>query len=104
VAADVEEALELGDDGRWRLRYCRSAVVTGWSEMAAPPTSIARWPGSALVLEALRDGTTTEAAIEQMRGDLGPRLTHHTLDCGHVVYWEVFDEVVAQLRAFLLEA
>ena len=104
VAADVEEALELGDDGRWRLRYCRSAVVTGWSEMAAPPTSIAGWPGSALVLEALRDGTTTEAALEQLRGDLGSRLTHRTLDCGHVVYWEVFDEVVAELRSFLLEA
>jgi lipase len=104
VAADVEEALELGDDGRWRLRYCRSAVVTAWSEMAAPAASIAGYPGPALVLEALRDGTTTEAALDQLRADLGSRLVHQTLDCGHVVYWEVFDEVVAELRAFLLDS
>ena len=102
VAADVNVALEQSPDGRWRMRYCRSAVVTGWSEMAAPAASIAGWPGSALLLEALRDGTTTEAAVAQLRADLGSRLTHHTLDCGHVVYWEMFDEVVAELRAFLL--
>ena len=103
IAADLDVALQEGDDGRFRMRYCRSAVVTAWSEMAAPAASIAGWPGSALILEALRDGTTTEAALEQLRADLGARLTHHTLDCGHVVYWELFDEVVAELRAFLLD-
>lgn len=103
VEADMEDALEQGADGRWRLRYCRSAVVTAWSEMAAPPTSIAGYPGSTLVLEGLRDGTATPAALDQLRADLGSRLVHRTLDCGHVLYWELFDEVVTELRAYLLD-
>ena len=86
------------------------SVITVLRDASFSDEEIVEWlhrvddslPGSPI--EALRHGTTTEAALEQLRADLGSRLTHHTLDCGHVVYWEVFDEVVAELRAFLLDA
>ena len=33
--------------------------------------------------------------------DLGDRLTTVEIDCGHMVYWDAFDETVAALRDFL---
>ena len=73
---EQERAASPSFPGYRRLRYCRSAVVTAWSDMAAPPASIAGYPGSTLVLEALRDWTTTAAALDQLRADLGSRLVH----------------------------
>ena len=33
--------------------------------------------------------------------DLGDRLTTVEIDCGHMVYWDAFDETAAALRGFL---
>ena len=33
--------------------------------------------------------------------DLGDRLTTVELDCGHMVYWDAFEETAAALRGFL---
>jgi lipase len=101
VQADLDEALEQGGDGRWRLRYCRSAVVTAWSEMARDPASLGGFQGELLLVSALQDGTVTAALVEALRRDLGERLTEREIDAGHVIYWDAFDELVAMLRRVL---
>jgi lipase len=104
VAADLDEALEQGGDGRWRLRYCRSAVVTAWSEMARDPASLGGFQGELLLVSALQDGMVTDALVEALRRDLGERLTMREIEAGHVIYWDAFDELVAVLRPVLLSA
>ena len=61
VEADLDEALERGEDGRYRLRYCRSTVVTAWSEMARPPAALDGFGGELLLVPALHDGMVTAA-------------------------------------------
>lgn len=101
VAADLEEALEQGHDGRWRLRYCRSAVVTAWSEMARDPARLDGFAGELLLIPALQDGMVGQAVIDSLRRDLGDRLTVHGLEAGHMVYWDAFDELVSVLGSWL---
>jgi lipase len=101
VRADLEEALEQGEDGRWRLRYCRSTVVTAWSEMARDPVALGGFQGELLLVPALQDGMVGEHVVEWLRNELDERLTVHGIEAGHMVYWDAFDEVVALLRPFL---
>jgi lipase len=100
VEADFEEAVEQGEDGRWRLRFCRSTVVTAWSEMARVPVPLGAFQGQLLLVPALHDGMVGEHVTEWLRNDLGDRLTVQGLEAGHVVYWDAFDETVALLRPF----
>ena len=45
VVEDVADHLVLGEDGRFRFRYHRPAVVTGWGEVCHPlPTALERRP------------------------------------------------------------
>ena len=101
VDADLEEGLEQGEDGRWRLRFCRSTVVAAWSEMAEPPVCLAGFAGELLLVPALQDGMVGEGLIESLRRDLGDRLTVRGLEAGHMVYWDAFDELVALLREWV---
>ncbi len=100
VVADFEEAAEQGEDGRWRLRFCRSTVVTAWSEMARPTVPLGGFQGELLLVPALHDGMVGEHVVEWLRNDLGDRLAVQGLEAGHVVYWDAFDETVAVLRRF----
>lgn len=102
VAEDLDVILERGDDGGYRMRYCRSAVVAAWGEMARPAAALAGWGGAALLVAAMHDSTVSAELLAALRQDLGDRLEERLVDGGHVVYWDAFDDVVAALRAFLL--
>ena len=104
VRADVAEALEQGEDGRWRMRFCRSAAVTAWGEMTAPPVSLAGWPGELLLVTAARNDYVDDRHRAWLRGDLGDRFHEVALDCDHMVYWDAFDELVETIRPFLVRA
>jgi lipase len=98
AAADL---LERGEDGRWRMPYCRPAVITAWSEMAYPPASVAAFPGELLLLPAGREDVVGPHVVEALRADLGDRLTVQEMDAGHMVYWDAFEDTVGALRQFL---
>jgi lipase len=100
VEADYDQAVEQGEDGRWRLRFCRSTVVAAWSEMAREPVPLGGFQGELLLVPALHDGMVGEHVVEWLRNDLDSRLTVHGLEAGHVVYWDAFDETAAVLRRF----
>jgi lipase len=101
VEADLDEALERGEDGRYRLRYCRSTVVTAWSEMARPPAALHGFGGELLLVPALKDGMVGPALVDALERDLGDRLTVQGLEAGHMVYWDAFEETAALLRSWL---
>jgi lipase len=102
VDEDLETVLEEGGDGRFRMRYCRSAVVCAWGEMARPPASVAGWQGEALLVAAGQGSTVSDVLRRSLDEDLGDRLAQRTVNAGHIVYWGAFDDVVAAIRPFLL--
>ena len=104
VAANLDEMLERGSDGRWRFPFCRSAVIAAWSEMARDPASLDVFEGELLLIPALQDGMVGDNLIDALRQDLGDRLTIRGIEAGHVIYWDAFDELVGVLRPALIPA
>jgi lipase len=102
VDEDLAEALERGDDGRYRFRYVRSAAVTAWSEMARPPASLAGYPGEVLLIPALQEDMVGDPLRSSLQADLGGRLMERGIDGNHMLYWDSYDELVSVLRPFLL--
>lgn len=99
---ELPEHLRLGDDGRWRSRYSRAAVIAAYGEMAKPPpldrvaarTLLVRGGSSEVVPEPIVDivlETLHDCEIVTVPG-------------GHIVMWDAFDETADALLAFLQDA
>jgi lipase len=101
VDEDLATFLDEGPDGRWRLRFSRSAAVTAWSEMAGPVPSLAGYPGRVLLIPALRAGYVSERLRAALRRDLGERLREDPIDAGHMLFWDAPGELGSALRGFL---
>lgn len=100
VVEDIADHLLRGDDGRWRFRFHKPAVVTGWGEMSYPlPESLP--PVPTLLVVADRAGIVTGEAFAGLQRLLGDQLDVVHLDSGHMLYWERFDETAAAVTAFL---
>jgi lipase len=96
---ELPEQLRLMDDGRWRYRYARSAVIAAYGEMAKPPP-LAEVQAPALLIRALRSQVVPEAFADMCR-DLMPDCTVVTVPHGHIVMWEDFDETARLTLDFL---
>jgi lipase len=100
VAAEVADHLVEGDDGRYRFRFHRPAAITAWGEMcAALPAQVE--PRPALLVVATQAPFVTPAVEAGLAGLLGDHLATVRLDCGHLLYWERFDETAGAVRDFL---
>ncbi len=101
VREDLKEHLAEGDDGRFRLRFSRSAVIVGWSEMTRPPVSLREFPGELLLVVADSGGYVTPALRESLGADLGSRFTERTVRAGHMIWWDALEDTAAVVGAFL---
>ena len=90
------------DDGRYRYRYCQSAVVAAYGEMTRepPPFSAVRIPTllvlgetSYLPYDDLLDAHS--AALEDL-------LVVERIAAGHTVLWDALDDSTERLRDFLI--
>jgi lipase len=98
---DVKRHLYEAPDGRFRMRFHRGAAVAGWSEMARPTVSVAHARHPCLLLVAKQEEIVRPELRASLARDLGDRLTTVEIDCGHMLYWEAFDETASALRGFL---
>jgi lipase len=96
---DAREHLEAGPDGRLRFRFCRSAVVTAWSDMATPHPPAPRVP-TLLVLGA-QSWLVLDEQVEELRARLGELLQVATVPGGHTVFWDAFAETADAVDGFL---
>lgn len=96
---EVPEHLRLMDDGRWRYRYTRAAVVAAYGEMAKPPP-LAEVQAPTLLIRALGAEVVPEAFADMCR-DTMPDCTVVTVPNGHIVMWEAFDETAELTLSFL---
>ncbi|MGI5127696.1 alpha/beta fold hydrolase [Pseudonocardia sp. CA-107938] len=88
------------EDGRLRYRYCRSAVVTAWSEMARP--AVVPPPGiPTLIVPAKQADYVSPDWLDACRGAIGDALTVVEVDAGHMVYLERTADVAAAVGPFL---
>jgi len=101
VMEDLETHLRRDPDGRFRLHFSRPAVIVGWSEIAGPPVSLVDYPGRVLLLTASRGEYVMPWFRAALARDVGERLTDRTIDSGHMVFWDAFEETAAITAAFL---
>ena len=76
----------------------RGAAVAGWSEMARTTVSLAHAQRPCLLVVAEQEEIVRPELLASLARDLGDRLTTVVIDCGHMVYWDAFDETAAALR------
>jgi lipase len=101
VAGELKEHLVPDEDGRWRYRYCQSAVVTAYGEMTReqPPFAQVCIP-TLLVL-----GETSYLPYDALIGDhtaaLGDLLQVARISAGHTLLWDALAETVDAVDRFL---
>jgi lipase len=100
VADEIDRHLVEGPDGRFRFRFARAAAVSILGELClpVPAVTIAR---PTLLVTATAAGVVTPAVVARLRAELGPALDEATLPCGHMVFWDRFDETAALVERFL---
>jgi lipase len=98
---DVAEHAVQGADGRYRFRICPSAAVTAWSEMSRPQVALGGCTVPLLLIGAAQAPYVTDATRAWLAADLGDAFREVTIDAGHMLYWDAFDETVAHTRRFL---
>ena len=96
---NLAEHLVLGDDGRYRARYHRPAVIAGWGELCAQVPALTA-PRPTLTIVADRAGLVTPAILDSLTAQLGDLLAVAHLDSGHTLDWERFEETVAAIHQF----
>jgi lipase len=99
VVEDVGQHLVRGDDGRYRFRFHKAAVVTAWGEVCLPLPSLEE-VRPALLVAASRGGFVGDDVVDALRRLFGTALTVVTVDAGHMLYWERYDETAAAITAF----
>ena len=99
VREEIDEHLVLGDDGRYRFRVHRPAVVTAWGELALPIPAVP--PVPTLLVPAAQADFVTPGVESELANRFGTRLTTVRIDAGHLLYWERFDETADAVVDFL---
>ncbi|MEZ5257695.1 MAG: hypothetical protein R2705_12610 [Ilumatobacteraceae bacterium] len=82
------------------LRFNVPVVVAAWGEMArSVPTLAERRP--TLLVRATQAHVCSDGLVAALRQELGGALFETDLECGHMLYWERFEETGTLVRDFL---
>ena len=100
IRTEIDQHLYEGGDGRYRFRFSRPAVIAGFGELCRPVPEIAEGRPT-LVVVAGQAGVVIPDVLTQLRRELGDQLLATTLDCGHMVAWERFEDTVCLVDTFL---
>jgi lipase len=103
VVADLASHIMQGDDGRYRYRYCQSAVVAAYGEMASQPPRFEDVRVPTLLVLGERSYLPYDHLLESHRAALDDLLQVVVVPGGHTVLWDALEETAAVVRAFLAE-
>lgn len=98
---EMEQHLALCGDGKFRYRYCQSAVVAAFGEMASEPPRFEELRIPTLVVAAASSYLVLDEQIEAYRDALGDALTVARVPGGHHVLWDAFEQTANAIEAFL---
>jgi lipase len=101
VVEDLAPHVETDVDGRVRYRYCQSAVVAAYGEMASqpPPFEDVRVP--TLLVLGEKSYLPYDHLLDAHRTALGDLLEVVIVPGGHSVTWDAFEETSAAIVDFL---
>lgn len=101
----VEEELAAhllpDDDGRYRYRYCQSAVVAAYGEMTREPPAFERVRIPTLLVLGETSYIPYDDLLDAHRSALGGLLTVERLAAGHTVLWDALDDTLGAVERFL---
>lgn len=101
VAASLADHVVLGDDGLYRYRYCHSAVVAAYGEMASTPPLFEQVRVPTLLVLGERSYLPYDHLLDAHRAALGDLLDVVVVPGGHSVLWDALEETSAAIAAFL---
>ena len=98
---ELREHLAESGDGLWRYRYCQSAVVAAYGEMASAPPAFERVRVPTMLVLGERSYLPYDHLLEAHRAALGDLLDVVVVPGGHTVLWDALEGTSAAMRAFL---
>jgi lipase len=98
---EMREHLVRHRDGRFRFRYCPSAVVSLYGELCTPPPPPETLRVPTLLLHAGQFGLVREEQVESYRAALGDVIQVVEVTGGHMVYWDAYKQTADAVDAFL---
>ena len=101
VVEDLAAHVETGDEGRVRYRYCQSAVVAAYGEMASQPPRFEDVRVPTLLVLGERSYLPYDHLLDAHRAALGNLLEVVVVPGGHSVTWDALDETSAAIAAFV---
>ena len=101
VEEDVREHLDQGDDGLYRYRYCRTAVITAYGELCTPPPPPETLRVPTLLVHAGEFGLVREEQLDTYATVLGELIHIVEVPGGHMVFWDAYEETASALERFL---
>jgi lipase len=97
---DFRLHLAAGDDGRLRLRFCRSAVIAALGELArTPPQEPLTVP--LLAVRATRADVCPDFLLQAYRLTAGELLEQTEVESGHILMWDALDRTAELVEQFL---
>ena len=98
---EMREHLVEHRDGRYRFRYCQSAVVSMYGELTTPPPAPETLRVPTLLVHAGEFGLVRADQIDAYRTALGDLIEVIEVPGGHMVYWDAYDETADAVERFL---
>ena len=103
VEEDLAPHVETGGDGRLRYRYCQSAVVAAYGEMASEPPSFESVRVPTLLVLGEHSYLPYDHLLDAHRAALGDLLEVVVVPGGHSVLWDALEETSAAIARFLAQ-
>jgi lipase len=101
VEEDLANHVVQDDDGRYRYRYCHSAVVAAYGEMASQPPRFEDVRLPTLLVLGEDSYLSYDHLLDAHRDALGDLLEVVVVPGGHSVLWDAFEETAEAVAAFL---
>ena len=101
VEGELAAHLLLDDDGRFRYRYCQSAVVAAYGEMTRTPPPFAQVRIPTLLVLGETSYIPYDNLLDAHTAALGDLLEIARISAGHTVLWDALDDTVGAVERFL---
>jgi lipase len=101
VEAELREHLLLDGDGRYRYRYCQSAVVTAYGEMCRRPPRFEDVRVPTLLVLGETSYLPYDHLLEEHSAALGDLLQVERIAAGHTVLWDALDDTGEAVGRFV---
>ena len=101
VEDELRVHLVQDEDGRWRYRYCQSAVVAAYGEMSREPAPFARVAIPTLLVLGETSYLPYDHLLPAHASALGALLEVAVIGAGHTVLWDALEETAAAVERFL---